>query len=163
MNVAVIGGGMTGLEVAERLAEDGNKVTVIEMKPVLGDGTFVANVNYSKKFLEERGADLKTNMALKEIRDGSIIIEPYHGKYVGAGLTAIRSHGGFVETASVEDSGAVELEVDATVLSLGIKPDLSFRDELEKRFENVVHIGDCTAPGRIGDATSAAYLTAKNL
>ena len=84
--VAVIGGGMTGLETAERLAEDGNKVVIIEMKPLLGDGIFVYNVNMDKKFLEARGAEFKTCTALKEIKDGAIVIEPYHGKFISAGL-----------------------------------------------------------------------------
>jgi hypothetical protein len=36
-------------------------------------------------------------------------------------------------------------------------------DELEARFERVVSIGDCTDPGRIGEATSSAYFAVKNL
>ena len=41
--------------------------------------------------------------------------------------------------------------------------ELGMLEELEKRFERVVHVGDCTNPGRIGDATGAAYLAVKNL
>ena len=161
--VAVIGGGMTGLETAERLAEDGNQVIVVEMKPLLGDGIFVYNVNMTKKFLEERGAEFKTCTALKEIKDGSIVVEPYHGKFISAGLQGMRNISGYVDLKTSEDDGPCEIPVDAVVLSLGIRPDLSFLDELERRFENVVHIGDCTSPGRIGDATSSAYLSVKNL
>ena len=53
--------------------------------------------------------------------------------------------------------------MDATVLSLGIRPDLIMLDELDKRFEKVVYVGDCDKPGLIGNATGAAYLAAKNL
>ena len=75
----------------------------------------------------------------------------------------MRNISGYVDLKTSEDDGPCEIPVDAVVLSLGIRPHLSFLDELERRFENVVHIGDCTSPGRIGDATSSAYLSVKNL
>lgn len=161
--VAVIGGGMTGLETAERLAEDGNEVIVVEMKPLLGDGIFVFNVNMTKKFLEERGTQFKTCTALKEVKDGSIVIEPYHGKFISAGLQGMRNISGYVDLKTTEDQGITEIPVDEVVLSLGIRPDLSLMDELNARFDKVVKIGDCTNPGRIGDATGAAYLAVKDL
>ena len=161
--VAVIGGGMTGLETAEKLADDGNEVIIVEMKPLLGDGIFVYNVNMTKKFLEERGAQFKTCTALKEVKDGSIVIEPYHGKFISAGLQGMRNISGYIDLKTTEDDGPSEIAVDVVVLSLGIRPDLSFMEELQKRFDKVVNIGDCTNPGRIGDATGAAYLAVKEL
>ena len=53
--------------------------------------------------------------------------------------------------------------MDATVLSLGIQPDTSMLEELDKRFDKVVYVGDCDKPSLIGNATGAAYLAAKNL
>ena len=161
--VAVIGGGMTGLETAERLAEDGNKVIVVEMMPIVGNGIFYYNVVKTQQFLTERGAEIKTSTALKEIKDGAIVVEPYHGKFISASLKGMRNINGFVDVAGVEEEGPYEIPVDCTVLSLGIRPDLSMLDALEDRFEKVVHIGDCTNPGRIGDATGSAYLAVKNL
>lgn len=161
--VAVIGGGMTGLETAERLAEDGNKVIVIEMMPIVGNGIFYYNVVKTQMFLSERGAEIKTSTALKEVKDHSIVVEPYHGKFISASLKGMRNINGFIDVKENENTGPYEIPVDATVLSLGIRPDLSMLDELEARFERVVNIGDCTNPGRIGDATSSAYLAVKNL
>lgn len=161
--VAVIGSGMTGLETAERLAEDGNKVIVVEMMPIVGNGIFYYNVVKTQQFLTERGAEIKTSTALKEIKDGAIVVEPYHGKFISASLKGMRNINGFVDVAGVEEEGPYEIPVDCTVLSLGIRPDLSMLDALEDRFEKVVHIGDCTNPGRIGDATGSAYLAVKNL
>ena len=133
------------------------------MKPLLGDGIFVYNVNMTKKFLEERGAQFKTCTALKEVKDGSIVIEPYHGKFISAGLQGMRNISGYIDLKTTEDDGPSEIAVDVVVLSLGIRPDLSFMEELQKRFDKVVNIGDCTNPGRIGDATGAAYLAVKEL
>ncbi len=161
--VAVIGGGMTGLETAERLAEDGNEVVVIEMMPIVGNGIFYYNVVKTQQFLEERGATIKTSTALKEIKDGAVVVEPYGGKFISPSLKGMRNINGFIDLKEVEENAAYEIAVDATVLSLGIRPDLSLRGELESRFERVIHIGDCTSPGRIGDATGAAFLAVKNL
>ena len=161
--VAVIGGGMTGLETAERLAEDGNKVIVIEMMPIVGNGIFYYNVVKTEMFLAERGAEIKTSTALKEIKDNAIVVEPYSGKFFSASLKGMRNINGFVDVKEDENKGPYEIAVDATVLSLGIRSDLSMLDELEARFERVVSIGDCTDPGRIGEATSSAYFAVKNL
>ena len=163
-NVAVIGGGMTGLETAERLAEDGNKVTVIEMMPLIGNGIYFYNVRRTRRQLEAKGAIIKVNTALQEIKDGAIVVSPADVNYIGTGLEGIKNIAG-VEDAKENDgkSGPYEIPVDATVLSLGIRPDLSLLNELRGRFTKVVHVGDCTNPGRIGDATGAAYMIARNL
>lgn len=161
--VAVIGGGMTGLETAERLAEDGNEVIVVEMAPIVGNGIFYYNVVKTQQFLTERGATIKTNTALREIKDGAIVFEPWHGKFVSSSLKGMRNINGYVATGEAEQTGPYEIPVDCTVLSLGIRPDSSLLEELESRFENVVAIGDCVNPGRIGDATGAAFLAVKNL
>ena len=161
--VAVIGGGMTGLETAERLAEDGNEVIVVEMAPIVGNGIFYYNVVKTQQFLTERGATIKTNTALREIKDGAIVVEPWHGKFVSASLKGMRNINGYVAAGEAEQTGPYEIPVGCAVLSLGIRPDSSLLEDLESRFENVVAIGDCVNPGRIGDATGAAFLAVKNL
>lgn len=113
--------------------------------------------------LTERGATIKTNTALREIKDGAIVVEPWHGKFVSASLKGMRNINGYVAAGEAEQTGPYEIPVDCTVLSLGIRPDSSLLEELESRFENVVAIGDCVNPGRIGDATGAAFLAVKNL
>ena len=70
---------------------------------------------------------------------------------------------GFIDVKENENTEPYEIPVDATVLSLGIRPDLSMLDEFDARFERVVNIGDCTNPGHIGNTTSSAYLAVKNL
>lgn len=163
-HVAVIGGGMTGLETAERLAEDGNKVTVIEMSPVIGNGIYFYNVRKTRRILEGKGAEIKTSTALKEIKDGSVVVEPCKTNLIGTALVGIRNIAG-VADAVVEDvhTSAYEIAVDAAVLSLGIAPESKLVGTLKEHFDNVIALGDCVNPGRIGDATGAAYLRCKNL
>ena len=163
-NVAVIGGGMTGLETAERLAADGNKVTVVEMSPVIGNGIYFYNVRKTRRTLESQGAVIKTNTALREIKDGAIVVEPCQVNLIGTALVGIRNIAGVADKVEEdENTERYEIPVDAAVLSLGIAPETSLVGELHKYFDNVVALGDCVNPGRIGDATGAAYLRCKNL
>lgn len=160
----VIGGGMTGLETAERLAADGNKVIVVEMSQVIGNGIYFYNVRKTRRALEAQGAEIKTNTALREIKDGCIVVEPCTTNLIGTALVGIRNIAG-VDDEVVEDInvGPYEIPVDAAILSLGIAPETGLVKELHKYFDNVVSLGDCVKPGRIGDATSAAFLRSKNL
>lgn len=163
-NVAVIGGGMTGIEAAEKLAEDGNKVTVVEMMPMLGTGIYYYNVLKNRQFLERHGAVIKTNTRLLEVRDGAVFVEPVKVDANSAAVQGMQNIVGFVDVDNSEtETGPYEIPCDVCVLSLGVRSDLSLLEELEDRFEKVVHVGDCTNPGRIGDATSTAFLAVKRL
>ena len=64
-----------------------------------------------------------------------------------------------------EDSheGPYEIPVNATVLALGVMSNTSLLETLEAKFDKVVAVGDCSKPGKIADATSAAYWRCKNL
>lgn len=92
----------------------------------------ILNVRRIRRQLEEKGAVIKTDTALQEIKDGSIVVGPAKVNYIGTSLA-------------------------------GIRPDTSMLEELDKRFDKVVYVGDCDKPGLIGNATGAAYLAAKNL
>lgn len=162
-SVAVIGGGMTGLETAHKLAADGNKVTVIEMMPIVGNGIFYFNIAKTKQHLEELGAVIKTNTSLLEIKDNSVLVTPVENKGL-ANTTGMKNIAGFVdEDESEEHDGPYDIECDACVLAIGVQSDLSLLDELESRFDKVVDIGDCAKPGKISDATTGGYFAAKNL
>lgn len=163
-HVAVIGGGMTGLETAERLVSEGNKVTLIEMMPIIGNGIYFYNVRRTRRQLEEKETVIKTGTALQEIKDGAVVVAPYEAGYVGAGLEGIKNIAGVADAVEEEKhDGPYEIPVDAAVLSMGVRPELGMLEKLEERFENVVHIGDCTKTGPIGLATGAAYQAAKHL
>ena len=163
-NVAVIGGGMTGLETAQYLAERGNKITLIEMLPVIGNNIYFYNVRNDRRFLESHGAEIKMNTQMLEVRDGSVLVQPVHVKYTGTSLAGIKAIAGVADAEEKDQAqGPYEIPVDCTVISLGIRPHLEMMDELNKRFDKVLHIGECNKLGNIGDATTEGYLAAKNL
>lgn len=162
--LAVIGGGMTGLETAQYLAERGNQITLIEMLPLIGNNIYFYNVRNDRRYLESHGAVIKVNTQMLEIKDNAVVVQPVKVKYTGTSLAGIKAIAGVADADEHNGTnGPYEIQVDRTVLSLGIRPHLEMMEELNKRFKRVVHIGECNKQGNIGDATSEGYLAAKNL
>jgi pyruvate/2-oxoglutarate dehydrogenase complex dihydrolipoamide dehydrogenase (E3) component len=163
-SVVVAGEGMSGLETAEKLAEDGNKVTLVEMMPIIGNGIYFYNVRRTRHQLEEKGVVIKTSTALHEIKGGSVVLTPAKITFMGTALEGIKNIAGVGDSVDEDvPNGPYEITADATVLSLGVRPDLSLLDDLYARFDKVIYIGDCSRLGKIGDATSVAYFAVKNL
>jgi len=55
------------------------------------------------------------------------------------------------------DGAVVEADVDAVVLSLGIRPTRNVVEAFEAAFERVIPVADAAAPGRIYEATKDAF------
>lgn len=55
--IAVIGGGVTGLETAEYLSAD-NKVTVVEMQNAVGTTLYPSVLHFLKERLDKNGAEI---------------------------------------------------------------------------------------------------------
>ena len=138
--VAVIGSGMTGLETAELLCENGNKVTVIEMADSIAPGTWMQHIDDALPRLRKCGAKILTSRKLVEITPDSIIVE-------GTDKKAVRK----------------SLACDEVVLSLGVRSENALYGEIKDKFKNVYLIGDAEKAGRIADATAAAYKCAAQL
>lgn len=132
--VAVIGSGMTGLETAEMLCENGNKVTVIEMADSIAPGTWMQHIDDALPRLRAAGAKILTSRKLVEITPDGIVVE-------GTGKKAVRK----------------SLACDEVVLSLGVRSENKLYEEIKDKFQNVYLIGDAEKPGRIADATHAAF------
>ena len=130
--VALIGTGMTGLETAEMLGAAGCDLLLVEMLPDIGPGIFPVI----------RNDILGRVMAMKpEV-------------YVGHRLVEILPDGIRMARA---DGAVVEADVDAVVLSLGIRPTRNIVEAFEAAFERVIPVADAAAPGRIYEATKDAF------
>ncbi|MEK3673986.1 NAD(P)/FAD-dependent oxidoreductase [Paenibacillus sp. FSL R10-2771] len=132
----VIGSGMTGLETAEYLAEQGNQVTVVEMQPRVGPDAYLPNLIDIVTRLKKNGVQLLASTKLVEVREGAVVLEN-----VSTG------------DISVQDT-------DAVVLSIGVKPERGFVDELKRAMPQVKVLGDAAKPGRIGQAIQSGFETA---
>lgn len=137
--VALIGSGMTGLETAELLCAQGNRVTVVEMADEIAPGTWMQHIDDCMPRLQKDGVIFLTGHKLCSIGAEQLELE---------------------KTATGEK---VFLETEYTVLSLGVRSEQKLYTQIKARFPRVALIGDAAHTGRIADATAAGYAAAKAL
>ncbi len=138
-NVAVIGSGLTGLETAEKLAKDGNRLLVVEMLDEIGPGAYFQNLEDVLGRLNEYGTEFVTSHKLVDIGKDGITLE--HAKS--------RQH--------------TTRQVGAVVLAVGVVSDDRLARELKPRFPRVYVVGDAREPGRIFSAVRDGFDTAWEL
>ena len=134
--VAVIGSGLTGLETAEKLAEDGNQIIVVEMLNQIGPDAFVQHLDDILPRLNAYKVDFIVGQKLIKITANSIIME---------------------NTSSRQQS---EENIDYVVLSVGVKSNDKLAKELQPHFERIYTIGDARKVGRIAQAMRDGFDTA---
>ena len=131
-NVAIIGGGLVGLECAELLAErpEVTNLTVLEMKAECGEDLGTSRRNGVFNNLDEHDVKLRTRATCQEIKPGEVL---------------------FTNKKGEEKSVAC----DQVVMAVGTKPgDISdLKELLEKKGISYTVIGDALqAPRRAIDA-----------
>jgi 2,4-dienoyl-CoA reductase-like NADH-dependent reductase (Old Yellow Enzyme family)/thioredoxin reductase/acetoacetate decarboxylase len=132
--VAVIGAGIVGLECGEYLNEKDCTVTIIDMLDAVAPSGNQTIVLDDCMHLKAKGTNFLLGHALKEIKDGSVVL---------------------TRTSTKEN---VEVPCDAVVLCLGLKPERTLAAKLEEHFVNVYEVGACVdAGGNFPGATNAAY------
>jgi 2,4-dienoyl-CoA reductase (NADPH2) len=135
--VVVIGGGTIGCEIAEMLASEGRKVTVLEMLPKIG-----TDIGPTERFimissLREKGVDLQ----------------------VAAEATGISAAG----VEAVCDGNPRLFQADTVIIATGMQPENGLFSGLAGRLPEVYSIGDCVEAKRIGEAVKDAYRVALSL
>lgn len=134
--VAVVGGGMTGIEIAENYAVMGNDVTVVEMQGQLApEANRDSKVTVLENF-EKYGTKVLTSHALEELKEDRIIVE------------------------NMENGEHVEIKADIIVLSLGKRPQRALGEKLKELYEKVYFVGDARQCGRIANAVHTGYQAA---
>lgn len=138
-NAAVIGSGMTGLETAELLCAQGNRVTVVEMADSIAPGTWMQHLDDCLPRLKNAGTVFKTGQKLCAVRESEIELENVHTKQHSC------------------------IQTDFVVLSLGVHSDRLLYTQIKAQYPRIFLIGDAEKTGRIADATAAGYRAAKDL
>ena len=136
--VAVVGTGMTGLETAELLVEQGNTVTVIGKPEKLAPDAFSVNASDVIEQLKKGGVRFLPGRKLE---------------WIGDEMLYLRRKDGVQE----------EIQADATVLAIGVRSSNELEKECAGHFERLYPIGDAVKPGRIGNATRSAFELARAL
>ena len=133
--VAVIGGGLTGCEIAYELEIQGRHPIIVEMKDdlVSQKGVCLANSSYLREYFAYKNVPVYLETMLKEVKDGSIVV-------------------------SRKDGSTMEIECDSVIGSLGYIP-----APIEAKGKNVHLVGDCLAVGNLRSVIWRAYEVAMKI
>ena len=134
--IAVIGGGLTGLETAEFLGAQGNEVTVIEMAPAVGTAMYRSVTNAILENIAKDGGHIMTSHLFKGVKDGAVVVN------------------------SLASGFDIDVPADACVIAMGVHPNEALAEEFEAAFDRVAVVGDTSDPGNIADATNSGYAKA---
>ena len=132
--VAVIGGGLTGSEIAYELALQGKHPIIIEMKDdlIAQKGVCLANSSYLREWFALNKTPVYLGTSIKEIRDGSIIC--------------------------TKGSNEFEIECDSVISSVGYIP-----SPLREEGHRVQVIGDAKAVGNLRAVIWGAFEAAARI
>ena len=113
-NVAVIGGGLTGCEIAYELALNGKKPIIVEMKDdlVSQTGVCLANSSYLREWFALNNVPVYLETKLKEVKDDEIICTGKDGKDITIKCDSVISSAGYIPAPLTEESGKVKLVGD---------------------------------------------------
>ena len=136
--IAIIGGGSVGVEVALVNAMAGRKVTIVEVANEIMAGELMETRFIYLDMLKQFGVAVLTNAKLQSINETSISVQ-------------------------TQDS-VIEIPASDVLMSVGLRKDLSLRDELDKiEGLKVYYAGDCEKPRLIFDAIHAGFIAAQQI
>ena len=158
-NVIIVGGGLTGCEIAYKLGQEGKKVTVVEMTETILNafGLSAANYNMLMELLDYYKVNVIKNAVVESYKDGVATVIETQKNYPNAANRAKRMFAVGPQGIKVKH----EIPADHIVVSVGYIPNQSLYEKIKG--EHVYLIGDAKQPTNIMDAIWAAYETAKDL
>ncbi len=120
-NVVIVGGGLTGCEIAYELYLQGKKPVIVEMQDdlVTTPGICLANTSYLRDFFEANKVAVHLETGVKEIKDGTVI-------------------------AAAKDGSLIEIPADSVILSVGYNS-----APLAPKAKNVHIVGDASKVGNL--------------
>lgn len=157
--VIVVGGGLTGCEIAYDLSKKGKKVTLIEMTETILNafGLSAANYNMLMELLDHYKVDVMKNTIVESYQDGIATVIETQKNYPNNANRAKRMFALGPQGMKVKH----EIRADHIVVSVGYLSDNTLYEKIKG--ENVYLIGDAKQPTNIMDAIWAAYETAMHI
>jgi len=155
-NVVVVGGGLTGCEIAYALAMKGCKVSIVEVEGTIlnVEGLNAANYNFLVESLERYNVQILKNACVKKYEDGKVTVEIKTMNFPNAmGRAATVSLQGIRKEVK-------EIPADEVIISIGYDSDNSLYEKIKG--DNVFLIGDAVSPGNVMTAIWSAYELAMN-
>lgn len=136
-NVVLIGGGLVGCELGIHLAQNGRKVTILEMLPKLSFGLNMVHGEAVEEQIKLHGINVCLSAKVLEIVEGGVVAE-YEG-----------------ETRT--------FEADTVIYSVGQRPLTDEINELRFCAPEFAVVGDGNAPANIYRATTEGYYAARDI
>ena len=120
-NVVIIGGGLTGCEIAYELYLNGKKPAIVEMQDdlIVTKGICLANTSYLRDFFKAKKVPVYLETGLSEVLEKSVKIKD-------------------------KDGNISEIAADSVILSVGYKP-----APLAEKAKHIHVIGDANAVGNL--------------
>ena len=112
--VAVIGGGLTGCEIAYELELQGHKPIIIEMKDdlIAQTGVCLANSSYLREYFAYKKVPVYLETTLKEVKEKSIIVTNKDGKDIELPCDSVISSIGYISSPLVDKGNNIHLVGD---------------------------------------------------
>ena len=134
-NVVIIGGGLTGCEIAYELYLQGKKPTIVEMQDdlITTPGICLANTSYLRDFFKTNSVPVHLETSLCEISDTSVTVKDKDGKQF-------------------------EISADSVIMSVGYNP-----APIAKKSKKVHIIGDADKVGNLRTVIWGAWDTCMKL
>ena len=132
-NVTIIGGGLTGCEIAYELYLQGKHPTIVEMQDdlITTPGICLANTSFLRDFFNANNVPVYLQTGVKEIKDGSVMVAD-------------------------KDGEVLEIKADSVILSTGYKP-------MPLVQKGVHLVGDCAGVGNLRTVIWGAWDVAMKL
>jgi 2-enoate reductase len=136
--VAVIGGGLTGCEIAYELHLKGKHPVIVEMKDDLisQKGVCLANSSYLREYFDLHKIPVYLETKLKEVRDGSIVCTDKKGQEIVISCDSVISSAGYVPNPVINEND---------------------------RTSNMDYVGDCHKVGNLRTVIWRAYEVAMRI
>ena len=131
-NVVIIGGGMVGCETGHHLAEQGKKVTIIEVLKRMANDMFIMTRRRLMDGLRSKKVTLLASATCEEIKEGSVRVTTAEGKR---------------ET----------IPADTVIIAVGYNVNDRLYKALEGKVPEIYCIGNAAKPRRIFEAVSEGY------
>ena len=134
-NVVIIGGGLTGCEIAYDLFLKGKKPVIVEAMNdlMISNMLCLANSSYLRDYFEYKKVPVHLETKVVEIKDGSVVVSDKAGS-------------------------KTEIKADSVILAVGYKP-----NPLAKKSRHVHIVGDALAVGNLRTVVWRAWEVAEKI
>ncbi len=114
-NVVIVGGGLTGCEIAYELYLQGKKPTIVEMQDdlITGKGICLANTSFLRDFFNANKVPVHLETALTEVKENGVTVKDKDGNTFDIPADSVIMSTGYRPAPLAKKSGKVHIIGDA--------------------------------------------------